>query len=110
MELVAIFNEPTEYLFLVKKKENPYKKTIQLLFGSYRQWDAAKPYCLLPFLLTKHCDFFWVQPQYTYRRGWMEDQVCALVQHTAHLITVKGVNFICLRDINIMFFHAFSAV
>lgn len=39
----------------------------------------------------------------------MEDQVCALAQHTAHLISVKDGNFVCLQDINNMFFHAFSA-
>lgn len=38
----------------------------------------------------------------------MEDQLCALAQHTAHFITVKGVNFICLRGINILL-YAFSA-
>lgn len=36
----------------------------------------------------------------------MEDQVCALAQHTAHIITVKSVKFIYLWDINVMVLHA----
>lgn len=50
-----------------------------------------------------------MKPQYIYRRGWMDSQICALAQHTAHLFTVKGVNFICLQNINITVLHVFPA-